>query len=63
MTEPQNVFTPDDLTAAVMLIDHACQEGAFRGWELINQAQAVRNRLLEFAQSWQLINQNIEGAK
>jgi hypothetical protein len=50
-------FTPDDILAAVMLIDHACNEGAYRGWEIVNTAYSVRSRLIEFAESWRSINQ------
>lgn len=46
-------FTPEDLQAAVMLIDLACQQGAFRGWENIEKAYTVRERLLAFANQWQ----------
>ena len=53
-TTPQMIeFTPDDLHAAVMLIDHACQQGAFKGWENIEKAYTVRERILAFANQWQ----------
>jgi len=45
-------FTPDDLLAAVMLIDLACQQGAFKGWDNINKAYTVRERILAFAEQW-----------
>ncbi len=45
-------FTPDDLLAAVMIIDLACQQGAFRGWDNIEKAYTVRERILAFAEQW-----------
>jgi hypothetical protein len=45
-------FTPDDLVQAVVLIDAACTAGAFKGWEDIQKAFAIRNKLLVFAQMW-----------
>jgi hypothetical protein len=45
-------FTPDDLRAAVILIDFACEQGAFKGWENINKAFTVRNRILAFVEQW-----------
>lgn len=52
-TEQLITFVPDDIFAAVMLIDHACNQGAFKGWENIEKAFGVRERLLKFAESWQ----------
>ena len=49
---PPPYFTPEDLRAAVILIDHACDEGAFRGWANMQRALEVRNRLLIFADQW-----------
>lgn len=37
-----------DVQNAVKIIDHCAQEGAFKGWETIEQVLAVRNRLVEF---------------
>ena len=45
-------FTPDDLIAAVMLIDMACEQGAFKGWSNIEKAFTVRERILKFAEQW-----------
>ena len=58
MTEPKQElmqFTPDDLFAAVMIIDHACNNGGFKGWENIEKAHAVRERLIKFAESWRSV--------
>lgn len=49
-------FTPDDLRAAVILIDYACEQGAFKGWENINKAFAVRNRIASFVEQWASIS-------
>ena len=49
---PPSYFTPEDLRAAVILIDHACDSGAYRGWANIQRALEVRNRLLMFADQW-----------
>jgi len=34
-----------DISDAVKVIDHACDQGAFRGWENIRQILALRDRL------------------
>lgn len=47
-----DTFTPDDLLAAVMLIDFAADQGVFKGWENMNKAFIVRTRLANFAQQW-----------
>ncbi len=54
-------FTPDDLFAAVMIIDHACNQGAFKGWENIEKAYAVRERLVKFAEQWKSVTPSTEG--
>lgn len=46
-------FTPDDLLAAVGLIDEGINQGAYKGWELVQRAAAVRQRFLLFSQHWQ----------
>ncbi len=51
-------FTPDDLRAAVILIDYACEQGAFKGWENINKAFAVRNRIASFVEQWAAISES-----
>ena len=56
MTEqtPQaQAFTPEDLVNAVVLIDEAVNQGAYRGWEQVQKAAATRAKLLAFAQNWQ----------
>lgn len=60
-TETPTSFTPEDIMAAVYLIDHACENGAYKGWEVMQTAFAVRNRLVEFAESWKSIYQLIQG--
>lgn len=37
-----------DLQNAVKVIDHACEQGAFKGWQVIDQVMAVRNKLVAF---------------
>jgi hypothetical protein len=46
-------FSPEDLVQAILLIDEGVAQGAYRGWETIQRAIAVRARLLMFAQHWQ----------
>ncbi len=46
-------FTPDDLIAAITLIDEAANNGSFKGWELMQRAIHTRIRLHAFAQHWQ----------
>jgi hypothetical protein len=46
-------FSPEDLVQAILLIDEGVNQGAYRGWETIQKAIAVRARLLLFAQHWQ----------
>lgn len=50
-------FTPDDLRAAVILIDYACDQGAFAGWETINKAFTIRNRIAAFVEQWAAISE------
>jgi hypothetical protein len=38
-----------DISDAVKVIDHACDQGAFRGWENIRQILALRDRLDMFS--------------
>lgn len=52
---PMIEFTPDDIHAAIMVIDLACSQGAFKGWENINKAYVVRERLMAFATQWESI--------
>lgn len=37
-----------DLQNAVKIIDHAAEQGAFKGWQVIEQVIAVRNKLNAF---------------
>jgi len=37
-----------DIQNVLKIIDHACDQGAFRGWEVIEQVQYVRKRLNTF---------------
>jgi hypothetical protein len=37
-----------DIVDAVKIIDHAADEGAFKGWETIRKVLLVRDRLDEF---------------
>jgi hypothetical protein len=49
MTDPQNVnLNVSDIADAVKVIDFACEQGAFRGWETIRQVHGVRERLGAF---------------
>lgn len=50
-------FTPDDLRAAVILIDFACEQGAFKGWDTINKAFTVRTRIAAFVEQWAAITE------
>ena len=53
-TPPQiPAFSPEDLVQAILLIDEGVNQGAYRGWETVQRAIAVRARLLLFAQHWQ----------
>lgn len=57
-----SAFTPDDLIQTVMLIDEACADGAFKGWDQIQRAFTIRNRVLQFAQSWKQTIDELEPA-
>lgn len=46
-------FQPEDLVQAILLIDEGVNQGAYKGWETVQRAIAVRARLLLFAQHWQ----------
>ena len=37
-----------DLQNAVQIIDYACEQGAFKGWKVIEQVIAVREKLAAF---------------
>ncbi len=38
-----------DIVNAIKIIDYACEQGAFKGWEVISQVNSVRTRLKTFA--------------
>lgn len=40
-----------DVRNAVNIIDYACLQGAFKGWETITQVMKVRNQLHTFVQA------------
>jgi len=46
----QNVpkLTPNDILDAIKCIDHACEQGAYKGWRVIEQVLHVRSRLYNF---------------
>ncbi len=37
-----------DLEAVIKIIDHACEQGAFKGWQVCHEVFTVRNRLATF---------------
>jgi hypothetical protein len=37
-----------DIQNAVKVIDYAAEQGAFKGWNIIEQVQNLRNKLSEF---------------
>ena len=41
----------EDIENAVNVIDYACEQGAFKGWNVIEQVNGVRNRLALFVKS------------
>lgn len=45
-------FTPEDLVQAIVVIDEAAKEGAFKGWESYQKAINARERLVMFANQW-----------
>lgn len=46
---PQTSFdVVAEIKNAVAIIDHASEQGAFRGWAVVNQVLAVRGRLVAF---------------
>ena len=59
MSETTNTPTPipptnldiNDLVNAVKIIDFACDQGAFRGWDSINGVKQVRDKLSNFVDS------------
>ena len=47
-TTPAPSIELADLQNAIKVIDHACQAGAFRGWAVIEQVIAVREKIATF---------------
>ena len=45
---PESVLNVTDIADAVKVIDHACEQGAYRGWHNIRQVLALRDRLEAF---------------
>jgi len=43
--QPLNVA---DIENAVKAIDYACDQGAYKGWNTIEEVRAIRNRLVLF---------------
>lgn len=41
----------NDIQNALRVIDFACDQGAFKGWDTISQVAQVRGRLVAFLQS------------
>ena len=52
-TEAQNgpQISLSDLQNAIKVIDYACEQGAFKGWEVIEQVREVRGRILTFVEA------------
>ena len=51
-TQPVTPTAPSidlvDLQNAVKVIDYACEQGAFKGWQVIEQVISVREKLANF---------------
>lgn len=47
---PENApkISVDDIKNSIRIIDFAAEQGAFKGWKVIEQVLLVRNRLNEF---------------
>ena len=45
---PESVLNVTDIADAVTVIDHACEQGAYKGWHNIRQVMALRDRLEAF---------------
>lgn len=43
-----------DIENAVKVIDFACDQGAFKGWQAIGEVMGIRNRLVTFLRSVQV---------
>lgn len=42
-----------DIEAAVKVIDYASEQGAFKGWNVVQEVLVLRNRLVHFVRSVQ----------
>lgn len=53
-----------EIKNAIAVIDHAADQGAFKGWNVVNQVLAVRGRLSAFIEMMEaaLAQQNMEAA-
>jgi hypothetical protein len=49
--EAQPQLQLGDIEAAVKVIDHAANEGAFKGWQVMQEVLMLRNRLVTFVQA------------
>lgn len=55
-TEEANAISFDvvsELKNAVQIIDHAAEQGAFKGWNVINQVLGCRSRLVAYIELFQ----------
>ena len=48
---PAPALTVADIEMTVRALDYAAEQGAFRGWTVIEAVLAVRNRLAAFVQA------------
>ncbi|NQV99513.1 MAG: hypothetical protein HQ483_07430 [Rhodospirillales bacterium] len=47
-SDSENELNRIDIVNAVTVIDFACEQGAFKSWEVITQVQGVRDKLQTF---------------
>lgn len=52
-TQQQAVLNIADIQNAIRIIDYAADQGAFKGWNTIEQVLIVRNRMNEFLKATQ----------
>ena len=50
LTEEAPNLALQDIENALKIIDFACEQGAFKGWNTINQVQSVRRKLSAFVE-------------
>ncbi len=48
-TQPQ--LQIGDIEAAVKVIDYASEQGAFKGWQVVQEVLVLRNRLVSFVRA------------